>query len=301
MDVLAEIVVWLNTGANAIGRFLLAPIGMLPGWLSATLVAVLTGVLLLIVFKYTSSQRMIRRVRGSIQAHLLSLKLFKDSARVALRAQGGILLDAGRLLLLAIVPILVMAAPVALLLGQLSLWYQSPPLRLGEEAMITMTLNGDAKSPWPEVHLQQSAAVETTVGPVRVLSNKRELYWNIKAREKGYHRLVFQVDGQPTYKILAVGDGLMRVSAKRPDWNWLDILENPAEEPFRPGSSVQSIEIAYPECGSWTAGVCRWTTGWLIDPERSSWTRGAYWWMIDWFVASTIAALCFRRMLNVHV
>ena len=107
MDVLARAVAWLNAAANVLGRSVLSPIGMLPGWLSATLVSAITGVLLLIVFKYTSNQRAIKRVRDGIKADLLALKLFKESASVALQAQGRIMLNAGKLLLLSIVPMLV--------------------------------------------------------------------------------------------------------------------------------------------------------------------------------------------------
>ena len=91
MDALTQIAVWLNAGANFAGRYLLAPLGALPGWLSATAVAAVTGVLLLAVFKYTSNQRAIERVRNDIDAHLLALKLFNDSPLVALEAQGRVL------------------------------------------------------------------------------------------------------------------------------------------------------------------------------------------------------------------
>ncbi len=91
MNGLARIAAWLNAAADLLGRWLLAPVGVVPGWLSATAIAAVTGVLLLAVFKYTSDQGAIQRVRNDIDAHLLALKLFKDSARVALRAQGRVL------------------------------------------------------------------------------------------------------------------------------------------------------------------------------------------------------------------
>ncbi len=140
---LVQAIVWLNAAANLLGRILLAPIGVLPGWLSATIVAAVTGVLLLLVFKYTSNQRAIKRVRDDINANLLALKLFKDSAAVTLRAQGRMIAGGLQLMVLALVPMLVMAVPVLLLLGQLSLWYQSRPLRVGEDAVIRLKLNGE--------------------------------------------------------------------------------------------------------------------------------------------------------------
>ena len=65
--------------------------------------------------------------------------------------QGRILLGASRLLILAVVPMLVMIVPVWLLLGQMALWYESRPLRIGEEAVVTLQLQGDAASAWPDV------------------------------------------------------------------------------------------------------------------------------------------------------
>jgi hypothetical protein len=279
-DVLAHAAVWLNVPANAVGRYVLSPMGLLPGWLAATVVAVVSGVLLLVVFKYTSDQRAIKRVRDDINAHLLALKLFKDSASVAFQAQGRVLLGALRLFLLAVVPILVMAVPVSFLFVQLGLWYDSRPLRVGEDAVITLKLNGAADAPSADVYLEPADATETMVGPVRVLS-EHEVCWDVQARKDGYHRLVFHVDGQAVDKELAVGDGLMRVITRRPGWDWRDALENPGEQPFGADSVVRSIEIDY--------------------PQRSAWTCGAGWWVAYWIAVSMIAALCFRRVLNVNV
>jgi hypothetical protein len=279
MDVLAQAVVWLNAVSNALGSVVLAPIGLLPGWLSATLVAAGSGLLLLVAFKYTSNQRAIKAVRSDIKAHLLALKLFKDSPWVTLRAQGRVLWGVVRSLALTIVPLLVMVVPVCLLLGQLALWYQVRPLRVGEEAVITMKLNG-GQSFWPAVRLRPTEALEVTTGPVRVLS-KRELCWNVKARQPGYHRVVFEVDGQPVEKTVAIGDGFMRVSTLRPGWQWSDALLHPAESPLAADSPVHSIEIEY--------------------PPRSSWTSGTDSWLIYWVVVSMIAALCFSRWLKVKI
>src|SRR5262249_32571887 len=201
-------------------------VAALRGWLSATIVSAATGVLLLLVFKYTSAQGAIKRVRNDINAHLLALKLFKDSASVALRAQARVFSGAFKLLGLAVVPMLVMAVPVTLLMVQLALWYQHRPLRVGEQAAVTVKLNDDTHLPWPQVHLEPASAFDVAAGPVRVQS-KREVCWNLKARENGLANLAFQVAGQHFGKEFAVGEGLMRVSEKRPGWSWSDVLLHP--------------------------------------------------------------------------
>jgi hypothetical protein len=280
MDLLTRIITGLNTLANVLGRFALAPVAMLPGWLSATLAAIISGVLLLVVYKYTSNQRAIKRVKDDIKANLLALKLFKESADVAVRAQGRIVLGAVWLFLFSLIPLFVMALPVLLLWGQLALWYQARPLHVGEEAVLTVTLPADSGTNPASIELEPSDGVKPTLGPVLIRS-KHELCWNIQAKQAGYHRLVFHIGPQTCEKELAVGDGFMRVSKLRPARHWLDALLNPWEKPFDADSPIQSIDIDY--------------------PSRSSWTSGTDSWVFYWFAVSMVAGFCVRRPLNVNI
>ncbi|MGO9111215.1 MAG: hypothetical protein ACLP9L_18475 [Thermoguttaceae bacterium] len=278
MNILAQLVAWLNLAANALGRLLLAPIALLPGWLSITFISALLGLACVTVFKYTSNQRAMQRVRNDIQAQFLVLRLFPDSLRVTLRAEGRLLRGAVSLLGLSAMPMLVMIVPVSLLLAQLGLWYQTRPLRIGEEAVITLQLRGEAGTTLPDVQIQPTPAVETVLGPVQVLS-KREICWDLRARENGYHRLKFHFDGETVDKELVIGDGFMRTSAQRPEWCWSDILWQPAEAPFPPGSTVRAIRIDY--------------------LDRESWISGSDWWLVYCFGASMFFAFCFRPWLKV--
>ena len=277
---ITQLVVWLNSIVNPIGRIVFAPIAVLPGWLSATIIGVGTGLLTLLAFKFTSNQQAIKRVRSEIKANLLALALFKDSVPVSLQSQGRIVMAAARLLVYSIVPIAVMLIPMALLLGQLSLWYQARPLRVGENAVVTMNLNGPDTTKWPKMQLDASAAFKPTLGPVKI-SDERAVCWNVEARQAGYHRLALDIDGTKIDKELAIGDGPMRVSLSRPAWNWSEALLNPAETPLAVNSPVRSIEIQY--------------------PKRLAFASGTNTWVIYWFVVSFVAALGFRRMLNVQL
>jgi hypothetical protein len=258
----------------------LAPIAWLPGWVSATAVAVITGVLMLLVFKYTSYQTGIKQTRNQIKANLLALSLYKDNVTVGLRAQGRLLANAGKLLLLSLVPMLVMTLPMVLLLGQLALWYQARPLRVGEEAVVTVQLAGDAADAVKQIQLASQSGIETTSGPVRVPS-KNFVCWKIKPTSAGLFELVFQVDKQSYAKQLAAGDGFMPTSLKRPARQIADILLHPRETPFPQDSVVQSIDIAF--------------------PEREAWTTGSSTWLIYWFIMSMIAAFAAKPILKVNI
>jgi hypothetical protein len=105
--------------------------------------------------------------------------------------------------------------------------------------------------------------------------------WNIRPREPGEHDLSFTIGHQSVTKQLAAGDGFLRVSLKRPAWNWSDALLHPRERPFAVDSPIHSIEVVY--------------------PERSSWTAGTGNWLAYWFVVSLIAAFVARPLLNVNI
>ncbi len=280
MNFLAQIITWINAPANVLGKFILAPIGAFPGWLSNTIISAVAGVVLLVIFKYTSNQSAIGRVRDSIKANMLALKLFKDSIAVTLQSQGRVFKGAGLLLIYAIRPLLVMIVPVCLLLGQMGLWYQFRPLQSNEEAIITITLNNDMDLSLLNVNIESTPAVEIEIGPVRSIS-KREVHWKIKARENGYHNIVFKIDTQEIEKKLAIGDGFMRVSPIRPDWNWAEILLYPGEKPFAPESIVQSIRIGY--------------------PDRISRTSGTNWWIGYFIVVSMVFAFIFKPVFKVRI
>jgi hypothetical protein len=278
-DVAATCVVWLNALANACGAVLLAPVAWLPGWASSTLIAAATSVLMLVAFKHTSHQSAIKRSRDRMKANLLALSLFNDNMPVALRAQGRVLACALRLLLLALVPMAVMLVPMCLILGQLALWYEARPLRVGEQAVVAVRWSDDTDAPAQAVQLQAPADVEVLTGPVRA-GSRRETCWNVVSRRPGTHRLTFAVGGRTYDKELAVGDGYQRVSQKRPERSVVDALLHPWERPLNSSDFIRSIEIQY--------------------PERAGWTCGTGTWLVYWFLASMAFALVFRRSFNVN-
>ncbi|UCF15402.1 MAG: hypothetical protein JSW59_18510 [Phycisphaerales bacterium] len=258
----------------------MAPIAVLPGWLSNTIISAVTAVCLLVVFKYTSHQRAIRKIRDDIKAHMLALKLFKDSILVTLHAEVRVFRGALLLLLHAVPPMLVMIIPVSLLLAQMSLWYQSRPLLPGEVAVMTVKLNDNVGGHWPSLNIEPTPVAKVTIGPVRAFS-KREICWEIKALENGNHRITLDVNRHQIEKELVIGDGFMRVSSTRPAWNWANILMHPAEQPFAPDSIIQSVTIGY--------------------PDRLSWTSGTDWWLVYFFVASMGFALILKPFMKVMI
>ena len=277
---LSLLLTWMNVLTNAAGKFLLGWIAFVPGWLSNTIISAVIGILLLVVFKYTSNQKAIGKAKDSIKANMLALKLFKESIIVTFKIEAGLFKAAGLLLLYSARPMLVMIIPVALILGQLGLWYQKRPLNIGEETIVTIQLNNNIDTALSNITLQPAAAAQTILGPVKITS-KNQLLWKIKALKEGYHTIIFNIDSKPFTKKLAIGNGFMQTSPLRPGCHPVDMIEYPAEKPFRPDSIVESISIDY--------------------PQRISLTAGTNTWIIYFFAASIFFALLFKPILKVKL
>lgn len=276
---LTNLITFLNQLANNTLGVLFQAIGWMPGVVSIGVIGAITGVVMLVTFKYTSNQSAIKHTRDQIKANLLGLSLFKDNLGVALGMQARLLLGAASLLMLSIVPMLVMIVPTCLILSQLALWYQARPLEKGEQAIVTFhASNKTTKLEW--VQLLESPSFEITKGPVHV-SSKQMTCWEIKATEHGQHEMQFTLGEYRMTKQLSVGSGFMPVSEIRPGSAWMDTLLHPREVPFSAESPVDSIVIEY--------------------PKRPSWTYGSHTWLITWFLVSMIAAFAAKPLLHVNI
>jgi uncharacterized membrane protein (DUF106 family) len=279
-ELLLRMLTGINAFTNALGDMLQAPVATMPGWLSITVLSAAVGVLALIIFKYTSNQKAIGRVRDDIKANLLAVKLFRDNFSVAFRSQARVMAAAIKLLVYSLVPMLVIILPVCLVLAQMGSWYQARPVRPGEEQVTVQLKMNHRAGTLPQVSLDPLPGVRLLAGPVRVPS-QGEVYFKLQPVENGYHTLVFHVGDGRYEKQLAVGEGFMRVSPRRPGANPGDVLLYPMEKPFSSGDHVGSISIAY--------------------PARESKIFGTDWWIVYFFLASMAFALLAKPFLKVRI
>jgi uncharacterized membrane protein (DUF106 family) len=279
-DLPIQLIVLLNSITNALGDLFLAPVSNVPGWFSITVISGVMGVLLLVIFKYTSNQAAIAGIRDDVKANMLAIKLFKDNFRVIVRSQAKVFFSSFKLLYHSIVPMLVMVMPVSLVMAQMGLWYQARPVHLKDAPVIVkLKLNSNVMD-WPQVTLNERQSVKIIAGPVRVVSRK-EIYWKIKPLRNGYHYLTFQVGNQKAEKQFAVGSGFMRLSLKRPGPEFIDTLLFPLEKPFAHDAAIHSIGIDY--------------------PERESRIYGKDWWIVYFFITSIVSALIFKPLIKVKI
>ncbi|MEE8459658.1 MAG: hypothetical protein V3S08_07285 [Phycisphaerales bacterium] len=275
---------WINGILTAISNILLAPVKTWPPAVVLIVLSVIAGVLVTIVFRYSSDQKGLKRVANLTKAQLMCLRIFKEDLGVALRCQGDILKSIGRRLWLSLPPMLVLMIPFTLVLTQLSIRYERRPIRTGESVVLAVQLTPES---WPNdsdnlfLQVPSGVVVET---PALRDEAAHTVYWRLGLREPadgpltikaGYHSIEKSFIGTDDT------DRLCNVSPRRPGTGFLDRLIYPAEPGFGGDSPVQSVDLRYP---------ARSTPIFGIDMP---------WWG-TFFIVSMLAAICVRPFLKVQ-
>ncbi len=214
-----------------------------------TVISLLSGVLLLILFKYTSPQQAIARVKDRLWGNLHEIRLFKDDFGVISRAIGRLMKENGLYLAccsVALLPMIVVVLPV---LFQLDARYGYEPLAQGERVIMNVVLAAGHDPVAEGVALSLPAGVELEAGPVRVPAT-RELVYRLRVAEAGEHQIGVAVGGETYTKRLDAAAGLNRISPARfSAARALDALMFPAEPPWPAEAAVEAITLTHRRAG----------------------------------------------------
>jgi len=235
----------INTILGGLFDLLLLPFRPLNPWAGMAFVSLLTALLMLLIYRWTSNQAGIRLVKDKIKAHLLELRLFKDNMSVTMKAQGQILRANLRYLALNLKPLLVMIVPIILILAQLNAWFGSEPLAVGRPAILKVRLAPGQDVMGTEFSLEAPPEIVVETPPLR-LEEPREVDWRLRPAAPGRFNLTVKA-GDRSYVKSVVIDGrrLEKVSPIKVSRGLPDELLYPAEKTLPGGSPVKSIEVTH--------------------------------------------------------
>lgn len=220
----------------------LAPIwGLLP-------VSLVTSVGMLLVFKATSNQDALDRVKRGIHAGLFEIRLWNDDIRAIFRAQFDILGKNLAYLRYTLVPMVWIILPLFFIVAQLQFHYGFEGLEVGKATLLEVKLAEDAVDTGaakPEAALDLPAGIRADTPSVWSAS-ERELTWRIVAEEQGSHEIGLTIQGKTYSKTAVVTDDVRRRSPVKVR-GWLDELIYPAESPLPRDGVVESIGLSYPD------------------------------------------------------
>ena len=243
------------------------------------LVSVVTGLIMVVVFRYTSDQKAIRSAKDKLKAHLLAVRLFQDQLPVVLRSYGRILRGTVTYLRLAFRPLLFVIIPITVLIVQLDHYLGLVPFRAGESFLITAQVSHT--NILDEVSLRLTGGLATTAPAVHVPANN-QVVWRVVAEKDGRYDIDIGVSGQTFSKNIAVSSGVERLSPVRMRGRpWERFLVS-AETALPESSPLESIAVSY--------------SGRSIHFAWLDWN-----WIWLFFVLSLVAGFLFKEILGIEI
>ena len=242
-------------------------------------ISIVMGLLMVIVFRYTSDQKAIGRAKDRLKAHLLAVRLFQDQLPVVIRAYGKILRGTGSYLRLAFTPFLIAILPITLLIVQLDRYFGWMPLQPAQTFLVEARV--EDPTALNEAALLLPSELSSSAPAVHSPKDK-EVVWRVVANRTGQFEIQIAAAGQTVSKQVVIGPGLARISPLRLKDNfWKRILAS-GEPALADNSPVRSITIDYPPreiCFAWM----QWN------------------WIVLFFVVSLIAGFVFKSLLGIQV
>lgn len=242
-------------------------------------ISLVIGLLMVIVFGYTSDQKAIHVAKDRLKAHLLALRLFQDQIHVVLRSYGRIVLATGHYLRLAFKPLLLVIVPMTFLIVQLDRYLGSAPLSTGQRFLVEARVDGP--DPLNQASLQVPDGLRITAPPVHVPA-ENEVAWRLVAERNGEYVVNVQVADQVFAKRVVVGSGLPRLSSVRLRGKFWERIFLSAEPALPDNKFVAAIDVQYPARNIAFAGL-QWNWIWLF------------------FVLSLAAGFVFKSILGIEI
>ena len=270
----------VSNSLSAAFALVMAPFRSLP-LTGMIVISVLTGVLMLIIYKYTSNQSGITRAKDRIKAHFLAIMLFSDSLAVLLKSIGNILRYNLVYMAHNLRPLAVMIVPVLLLLVQLNFWYGYRPVAVGEQVLIRMDVSEQIDLATTPVDLEASSGLKVETPGVRA-PELGEVTWRVRATEPGEHVMTARVGENSATKRFVAGpaDRLFRAAPRRHAGGFWDSLLYPGEPKL--SGPIRQIAVDYPT-------VEMNVLGWHVH------------WIIVYFVLSIVAGLSMKGLFHVDI
>jgi uncharacterized membrane protein (DUF106 family) len=237
---------------------------------------------MLFVFKWTSNQQGIQKVKNRIKAHLLELRLFKDSLSQSLRSQGNILRCNLTYISYSVKPMLVMIIPLILILIQLNFWFGYESLTPNEPAILKIKLTEDQNPLETQIAVQLSSGLVMETPPLRI-EESSEINWRFSATQAGIQQFTVTINGETiTKKVSVAQKPLSKISPLKTNKKFFDQVIYPTESPIKSKIPVKSIEVKYP-------AKSMNFLGWKLH------------WIIVYFALSIIFGFAFKGIFKVQI
>jgi uncharacterized membrane protein (DUF106 family) len=237
-------VITLGAALTRIFSFLLRPFEGGHAYAGIIFISVLTGAVMLLLFKMTSNQKAMKEVKTRIGAYFLEMRLYKDDVSSVMASQGRILRANLGYMKLALLPAVVLIVPVVLIMVQLNLRYAYTGLEPGQTALVKVTLEDGVDPTDAPLTLSAGEGLEKASPSVRIAS-LGEVDWKIRLTSSGVRTLRLSSDaGEMTFAVSGTRRLVPVYSVMKKGAVWEGLL-NPGAPAVPKTMPVKSVEVKY--------------------------------------------------------
>lgn len=229
-------------------------------WVAMVVVCLLTGIFMLLIFRYTSNQKGIRQAKDKIKAHFLELRLFKEDFSLMMKAQGKILRYNLIYMKHSLKPMLIMILPLVIVLIQFNFRFGFRPFKANEEVMVGVTFSEPLPLQAMDISLEAPEGLEVETPPLRI-NRLHEVDWRLRAKVAGDYVLRIRIGEELLTKRVTVSDELCQLSPRKVSRSFFQEFLYPSEPALPSNSPVSYIEVKYPTRHLDLGG---WNIHWLI-------------------------------------
>jgi len=242
-------------------------------------VSLVVGLLMVVLFGYTSDQKAIGIAKDQLKAHLLAVRLYRDQIPVVMGSYGKILRGTGRYLKLAFKPLLYVIIPITLLMVQIDRYLGQTPLPPNMPFLLSVHMTrSDALN---DVTLDLPSEITMTAPPVHIPA-ENTIVWRLAGLKEGKYEVKVAAARQSAVKVVCVGSDLPRISTIRLRGQFWQRIFSSAEPALPENSPIESISINYPDRNIEIAG---YGMNWI--------------WLF--FILSMVAGFIFKELLGIKI
>jgi uncharacterized membrane protein (DUF106 family) len=257
-------------------------------WLTSPLAIVIIlslviGLLMVVLFGYTSDQKAIGIAKDQLKAHLLAVRLYRDQIPVVMGSYGKILRGTGRYLKLAFKPLLYVIVPITLLMVQIDRYLGQTPIPVNAPFLLTVHVGGQmtGNDTLNNVALELPPEIAMTAPAVHVPS-ENQIVWRLAGSKDGKYEVKITGAGKSVEKAVCLGSGLPRISTVRLRGQFWERMFSSAEPALPENSPIESISVNYPDRDIDVAG---YGMNWI--------------WLF--FILSMVAGFIFKEVLGIQI
>lgn len=252
----------LNAAITYLFALLMQPFKHAAPVVSLTILSIVTGAIMGVIFKKTTDQGAIAAAKARMQGRLIEIRLFSGDPVIVLRSAMRIIIENAIYLRYVLPAMIVMIIPVALILVQISGYFSHRPAMPGEPVAVTAQLSGGNSIASDEnISLIAPPGVKIET-PVLYAPSLNQASWRISGQRPGASGVTVVFNGIHYSKNFSTGAGLEKAWPSVSSGGFFRSLLNPAEPPLQkitPG--VREITIDYPERALGAAGR---NVNWLL-------------------------------------